>query len=188
MATKLIKCKTCGADMASNAKACPQCGAKNKKPIYKKWWFYLLIVVIVIAIIGGAGSGGSNPPQASSNNTQDKEASSVSTEAASSSGENIIQSVNNTVSKSKLEEVSAPKIVEGDFGIKSIEGSLKNVSGKTLSYVQITFALYDEDGAQIGSAIANINNLTKDSVWKYSAVALTTNEWSSFEMTEIDSW
>jgi len=28
MAAKLIRCKTCGAEMASGAKACPQCGAK----------------------------------------------------------------------------------------------------------------------------------------------------------------
>ena len=35
MAAKLIKCKSCGADIAANAKTCPQCGAKNKKPFYK---------------------------------------------------------------------------------------------------------------------------------------------------------
>ena len=30
--SKMIKCKTCGADIASSAKSCPGCGAKNKKP------------------------------------------------------------------------------------------------------------------------------------------------------------
>ncbi|NOW20903.1 rubrerythrin [Clostridium saccharobutylicum] len=31
--SKMIKCKTCGADIASSAKTCPSCGAKNKKAI-----------------------------------------------------------------------------------------------------------------------------------------------------------
>ena len=52
MANKLINCKTCGAEMASNAKVCPQCGAKNKKPIFKKWWFWVLVVIIIGSIIG----------------------------------------------------------------------------------------------------------------------------------------
>lgn len=51
---KMIKCKTCGADIASNAKACPQCGAKNKKPIYKRWWFYVLVLLVVVIIAGGS--------------------------------------------------------------------------------------------------------------------------------------
>ena len=57
MANKLITCKTCGAEMASNAKNCPKCGAKNKKPIYKKWWFYVLVVVILIGAVEGSQGG-----------------------------------------------------------------------------------------------------------------------------------
>ena len=60
MANKLISCKSCGAQNAANAKTCPQCGAKNKKPIYKQWWLYVLAVVILSAVIGGSGSAGSN--------------------------------------------------------------------------------------------------------------------------------
>ncbi len=48
---KIIKCKTCGADIASSAKSCPGCGARNKKPFYTKIWFWVLIVII----IGAAG-------------------------------------------------------------------------------------------------------------------------------------
>ena len=55
MSNKLITCKSCGAEIAASAKTCPKCGAKNKKPIYKKWWFYVLIVFILIGVIGGAG-------------------------------------------------------------------------------------------------------------------------------------
>ena len=54
--SKMIKCKTCNAEIASSAKKCPSCGAKNKKPIYKKWWFWVLAVIVVGSIAGGAGN------------------------------------------------------------------------------------------------------------------------------------
>lgn len=72
MANKLINCKTCGAEMAANAKSCPQCGAKNKKPIFKKWWFWVLIVII-IGIIIGSSSGSDDKPSSSSKGNEVKQ-------------------------------------------------------------------------------------------------------------------
>lgn len=60
--SKMVNCKACGAEIADSAKACPSCGAKNKKPIFKKWWFWAIIVILVIGIAGGS-SGGSNEPE-----------------------------------------------------------------------------------------------------------------------------
>lgn len=57
MSEKMTKCKSCGNDLASSAKNCPNCGAKNKKPIFKKWWFWLIIVFVLIGIISASGSG-----------------------------------------------------------------------------------------------------------------------------------
>ncbi len=48
----LINCKTCGGEIAKNAKSCPSCGAKNKKPFYKKWWVWVIIILIGIGSIG----------------------------------------------------------------------------------------------------------------------------------------
>ncbi|WP_236885879.1 zinc-ribbon domain-containing protein [Clostridioides difficile] len=31
--SKMIQCKSCSKEIASNAKSCPNCGAKNKKTI-----------------------------------------------------------------------------------------------------------------------------------------------------------
>ena len=163
--TKL--CKYCKTEIPYDAKVCPQCRKKQKGGFFK---WVLIAALVLIGIIAFAGGGGSS----SSSNT--------------SSGQNAIQTINNVSSKSKLEEVTAPQAVSKGYGIMSIEGSMKNISGKTLSYAQITFALYDKDGAQVGTAVANINNLTKDSVWKYSATPLTMDEWASFELTEIDAW
>ena len=73
---KMVACKSCGNEMASSAKACPNCGAKNKKPVFKKWWFWALFVIVVIAI---ASSNGNN-----SNNTETTGGNEIKTEKNSS--------------------------------------------------------------------------------------------------------
>ncbi|GAA0117208.1 Ltp family lipoprotein [Clostridium senegalense] len=52
---KMIQCKDCSKEISSSAKFCPSCGAKNKKPFYKKVWFWLF-AVIIIGIMGNAVS------------------------------------------------------------------------------------------------------------------------------------
>lgn len=47
---KQIKCKSCGEEISPKAKVCPKCGAKNSKPLYKKWWFWVIIGVLVILV------------------------------------------------------------------------------------------------------------------------------------------
>jgi len=44
---KLVACKTCKAEIASNAKRCPHCGAKRKKPIFLRVWFILLMIIVI---------------------------------------------------------------------------------------------------------------------------------------------
>lgn len=68
---KLIKCATCGNEIASNAKKCPQCGAKNKKPFFKKVWFWVLVVFVGIGIANSAG--GSDTPKKVGEKDTDKE-------------------------------------------------------------------------------------------------------------------
>lgn len=54
--SKTVNCRVCGTEIAKSAKSCPQCGAKNKKPIYKKWYFGLLVLIIAMLAIGSSGS------------------------------------------------------------------------------------------------------------------------------------
>nr|DAJ64406.1 MAG TPA: zinc-ribbon containing domain protein [Caudoviricetes sp.] len=56
--SKMTTCKHCGAEIAASAKVCPQCGGKNKPPIYKRWWFIAIIVLIVLSAIGGSSDSG----------------------------------------------------------------------------------------------------------------------------------
>jgi hypothetical protein len=50
-----------------------------------------------------------------------------------------------------------------------IGGTIKSNTDKTYSYVQVTINLYDASGAQIGSTVANTNNLEPYGTWKYKA-------------------
>ncbi len=84
MSNKMINCKTCGQEISASAKVCPGCGAKNKKPIYKKWWFYVAIVV-VIAIIGGSAGNGDSDSMAVKTESSKK----ASTSSVTSSKEEI---------------------------------------------------------------------------------------------------
>lgn len=43
----MTTCKVCGNELAKSAKRCPHCGAKNKRPIYKRWWFWLFIAIVL---------------------------------------------------------------------------------------------------------------------------------------------
>lgn len=78
---KMTTCKHCGAEIAASAKVCPQCGGKNKPPIYKRWWFIVIIILIVLSAIGGSGSG-SDSSAGSSKATSKASASTASSVAS----------------------------------------------------------------------------------------------------------
>lgn len=79
--SKMTTCKHCGAEIAASAKVCPQCGGKNKPPIYKRWWFIAIIVLIVLSAIGGSGS--SSDGSASSSKSTSKASASTASSVAS---------------------------------------------------------------------------------------------------------
>ena len=54
--SKMITCRHCGREIAANAKVCPHCGGKNKKPIFKRVWFWILAVIVLFVVVGGGGS------------------------------------------------------------------------------------------------------------------------------------
>ena len=70
-----------------------------------------------------------------------------------------------------------------------ITGTFSNNSSEELSYVSITYNLYDADGNIIGNAYANANNVGAGSSWKYEATsALDPDEVASFERGEVTAW
>lgn len=71
-----------------------------------------------------------------------------------------------------------------------IEGELVNNKSKKYSYVQIEFNLYDSNGVQLGSAIANINNLEANGTWKFKAIDLCGNSESikSYKVVDVTAF
>lgn len=68
---KMIKCKSCSKEIASSAKSCPGCGAKNKKPIYKRPWFIVIAFFLVVAVISRLGD--SNTTDSGTTGTAEKD-------------------------------------------------------------------------------------------------------------------
>lgn len=94
----------------------------------------------------------------------------------------IIVTIILVVSLSKSE--SKPKLTISDTQMSvtyneylgysaTIIGVAENTSGQNLSYVSVEFSVYDAAGNNLGTALANINNLGKGDTWKFEATLLS---------------
>lgn len=71
----------------------------------------------------------------------------------------------------------------------NIAGVAYNRTGKNLSYIQITYGIYSESGAKLGSCLANENNIPAGTPWQFSA--LCTNLPDSafrYRVEEVSYW
>lgn len=58
-------------------------------------------------------------------------------------------------------------------GLVSIEGIVTNPSAKHYRYAQVSFNLYDKHGNQVGSTLANVNNLEAYGTWKFHTLLVS---------------
>lgn len=164
--SKLIKCKSCGKEVADTAKSCPGCGAKVKKPIYKRVWFWVIIVFVVI----GLASGGSGESSESSSSNNEKTQTTTKQEA-------LVLEDGHT---------GAPD----EYGIAYyIEGYIKNNSDKDYSYVQVEFTAYDAEGNILDSCLDNNSGLEANGRWKFKAMCTAdADKIASYKFKEITKW
>ena len=59
---KMKQCKTCSKEIGISAKYCPGCGAKNKKPIYKRVWLWIIAFFIAIGVAAASSDSGNVEP------------------------------------------------------------------------------------------------------------------------------
>lgn len=79
----------------------------------------------------------------------------------------------------------------GSFGYYtySIEGILKNVSGKRLDYAQVAFVIYYMAGNNIGSAFDNVNYIDVNGTWKFKAMYFGEEQKIKYDpVPQITSW
>ncbi len=74
----------------------------------------------------------------------------------------------------------------GNFSAE-ISGTVVNRRKSKLNYAQITFNLYDESGAQVGSALANINGLESGGRWNFKATTIT-SRWKTYKVSGLSGF
>lgn len=74
----------------------------------------------------------------------------------------------------------------GDAYSCKISGVYTNKAGKDLNYVQVSYNLFDADGNQIGTALANTNNLADGGTWKFEAFgSAAVDEVASYKIGDV---
>lgn len=74
----------------------------------------------------------------------------------------------------------------GDDYSVTISGTFTNNSDAEVSYVQVSYRLLDAEGAQIGTAYANTNNLPAGGMWKFEAMGFEPlSSVASYELADV---
>ena len=70
-----------------------------------------------------------------------------------------------------------------------ITGTLTNNTDKEKSYIQIEYVLYDADGNQVGTALANTNHLKAGGSWKFEALGtVSPDQVASWERSDVSGF
>ncbi len=71
-----------------------------------------------------------------------------------------------------------------------VKGTAKNIGGKNYSYASVEFSIYDANNYNLGTAIANINNLADGDTWQFSAMLIgdATTEPTTFKLVKITAF
>ncbi|GEM_PF-2480746 len=152
----MVSCPTCGEEIAKSAKVCPKCGAKFKKPWYKKWWVWVIIVLVA------AGIGGSS----SSSNKED----------FSSSTAPMVSSAKNNITDTDGAEQSQPAIEENtDLNAPESDENMDTVLWED-NGIRVIYKGMDEDYMGVNIKVLIENNSSKN--WTISVESLDINGFS----------
>ena len=84
--------------------------------------------------------------------------------------------------------VADEELVHEQFGTY-ITGTITNNKDSDLSYVGVSYTLYDSNGAVIGNAYANASDVKAGQSWKFEAYCTAdSDDIASFERGGIDAW
>lgn len=146
---KMKNCKTCGAQMAANAKVCPSCGASNKPPVYQRVWFWVLIVLVLVGIFGSAAGGEETSQPGSS-------AGQVSSGAVSSGAVSSGTTSSGTVQQTETSAFAGDCqiTVNAEMGVSAIDLpqlnlAITNNAQKDISAIQFYIVPYDAYGEEV---------------------------------------
>ncbi|MBE7044646.1 MAG: hypothetical protein E7397_03885 [Ruminococcaceae bacterium] len=118
---KTTLCKTCNHEIAKSASVCPNCGAKIKKPFYKKWWFIVVVVIVILSAVANSGddtpTSNTPPVETVTENTSQPISSETPTEAPTEAPtiEYTAYSVSQLLDDLESNALSAEKKYDGQY-------------------------------------------------------------------------
>ena len=154
--SKMKKCKACSKEIATNAKSCPECGAKNKKLIYMVYGLWAIVFIIAIGT-GGSDSDTDNSKEINSGNVESVQ------EVSQSNDENTV--IENE-SEDKTEDAIPEEYKSALKKAKSYTDEM-NLS-KARLYEMLTVSDYYNDHFTAEAAQYAVDNVGVD--WKESAL------------------
>ncbi len=141
--SKFICCKSCGAEIAKSAKACPQCGAPNKKKMGCLSIFLCVIVIFVALISIAAILGG------------EEETITPTGDNISTNGEEIVGEA--VVIDDDQMKVTYQKVVDGEtLGMSGIFYLWLKIENKTDVEVVATLSSADIDGESVSIVMTGV--------------------------------
>ena len=182
-------CEHCGKEVPGDAEFCDVCGKKIQSavPVKRKksaWWKWTLGIfvglVILVAVAPDPEPEDEKPTERPTTAEQRAEAEAEKRlRAAMRQAERHYEQPG--VDREDLELIESKGIKKES--LTEVVGRIRNNTKRTYSYVQVTFRLYDSQGDQVGSAMANVNGLEPGGTWKFKAVCFCRGE--RFRLNEI---
>ena len=124
----------------------------------KKTGLILGCILFIVLAVGSVQSQNKDNVQVNSRSNQ-------GTEISESSGSVSEQQQQGTKKEYEFSNVE----MESDQFATYITGVLQNNGGQK-GYVQIMIPCYDKDGAKLGDALANVNDIEANGKWKFKAM------------------
>jgi len=151
-------CKYCQSEIDKKAKICPTC--KKKQSHIGRWIGIVAFILIIVLLF----------------------------QSCAKTVDEIDKGLNDITDTSKLSIVQGTEKGYADEMnmFYYIEGTVKNDSDKKYSYVQVTYNVYDTNGNNLGSCLANNSNLEANETWKFKAVCSgNASDIASYKLAEI---
>lgn len=144
---------------------------EGKKPIGK----IVLGIIVVLVIVGAVDSMGGN-----------------STDSSASDSAKPAETTRQAEEQKEPQEpytiADEAEDTSNQFTYK-ITGTLTNNTDKEKSYIQIEYVLYDADGNQVGTALANTNHLKAGGSWKFEALGtVSPDQVASWERSDVSGF
>jgi len=159
----------------------------NHKSVHCLWFYYrtyesnlmkrrqLLAITGTTLTVSTAGCGSSDSSDREEGSTDDGSSEEGSTDDGSSEeGSTDDGSSEESSGDEQLIELLDHSFYSEEFS-SGVRGTIENVSGETLSYVEVQVFFLDEDETQIGEGLDNTSDLAEGRVWEFDATYLDTD-------------